>query len=158
MAIGRGVGNVTGADEDRLGEGPAHADQIFAGFRQDIGPGARFMAGCRRGEEDVLPVGVEVPVVPGDVFLDHRAGRRVRRDIRDETLAQHPNLSPVAQCFAVFGAGAHLSPLAAHAPGCQRWRNRVATISAYETSSSRTLMLRANSLIAATDLSLIAAS
>src|SRR5690349_15302209 len=41
-------------------------------------------------------------VVPGDIFVDHRAGRRMRCHVLDETLAQDPDPPPVAQRLPVF--------------------------------------------------------
>src|SRR5204863_7231652 len=107
---------------------------------------------------NTLPFRIEMPVVPGDVFLDHRAGGRMRRDVLDLALAEHPDLAPVAQRLAIIGAGAHAARRSRHAPGRHRSRNCTATTSGYGTSSSRMLMRRAKSLIAATERSLIAAS
>jgi hypothetical protein len=116
VAIGRSVGDVAGVDEQRLGERTPHGDQILGGFWHNVRPGGRFTVGRRRGDQDVLPGRVEVAVVPGDIFPDHRLCRRMRRHIRGEPFAQHPNLAAVAQRFAVFGAGSHYSPFSHYGP------------------------------------------
>ena len=46
-------------------------------------------------------------VVPGDVFVDHRAGRRMRRHILDQALAQDPYTPPVTQGRPVFRPRPH---------------------------------------------------
>src|SRR5205814_5332863 len=43
----------------------------------------------------------------GDVLLDHRPRRGIGRHVIDRAAAHEPDLAPVAQGLAVFGAGAH---------------------------------------------------
>ena len=129
MAVGGCVRDVAGRLKDRLREGPAHADQIVGGFWQDTGPRGTPALRGGRSEQDVLPFRIEVTVVPGDVFLDHRACRRMGGDILDAAFAEHPDFAAVAQRLAVIGAGAHWAPCPRHVPDRQRWRNWAATIS-----------------------------
>ena len=56
-----------------------------------------FPAGIRRCKQDLLPVGVEVAVVPGNVLLDHRPCGGMGRHVVGPALAHHPNPAPVPQ-------------------------------------------------------------
>ena len=107
IAVGRRVGDVSSAQKHRFRERPAHADQIRDTLRGHIGPRHPLSVGvCRRQQH--LPRGVEMAVVPGGVFLDHRPRGAVRRDISGPALAHHPHPATIAQGLAVFGAGSHL--------------------------------------------------
>jgi hypothetical protein len=71
-------------------QGPAHADQILGAFRRHIGPRHPLSVGIRPCQQHLLPGEVEMAVVPGGVFLDHRPRGGVRRDISGPALAHHP--------------------------------------------------------------------
>ena len=96
-AIGRRVGDVAGAEERRGGKAATHCDEIFRSLRQDIAPGHALAVGIGRGEQAVLPFRIEVAVVPGDVFLDHRARSGMRGDVIHAPFADHPDLAAVTQ-------------------------------------------------------------
>ena len=106
IAVGRVVRDVAGAEERRARERPAHADQIFLCARDGESPGRGIVRVGRR-EQHVPPFGIPVTVVPGGVFLDNRARRGMPRHILDGADPHDPELAPVAQRLAVFGAGAH---------------------------------------------------
>ena len=121
MPIGRRVRDVARAEECRRREAASHADEIVRAFRQHIAPGhasAFRMTSCH--------VGIEMPVVPGDIFIDHRARRRMRGDVIHGPFADNPHLAPVAQRLAIVGAGAqfvHLGGLSRRGSRarCDRW-------------------------------------
>ena len=54
-------------------------------------------------------------IVPGDIFIDHRARRGMGGDVVDQAFAHHPDATSVAQGLAVVGARSHddlsLSPV-----------------------------------------------
>ncbi len=100
MPIGWRVRDVAGAEEGRRREAASHADEIVRALRQHVAPGQAVS-----GQDDVLPRGIEMPVVPGNVFIDHGARRRMRGDVVDGAFADDPDLAPVAQRIAVLGAG-----------------------------------------------------
>ena len=89
-AIGRRVGDVAGAEERRRGEASSHRDEIVGGLRQHVAPGQAIAAASGGAEQTVLPRRIEVAVVPGDVFVDHRARRGMRGDIVDAGLRRRP--------------------------------------------------------------------
>ena len=64
-----------------------------------------------------------MPVVPGDVLLDHGLCRGVSGHVVDASLAHHKDLAPISECFAIFSANSHGKPI-----GYVGWR-RTATIS-----------------------------
>ncbi len=101
------MGDVAGGEERRLGKRTAHADQILGLLWRHIGPGHRLSVGRVRRQQELLPGRVEVAVVPKRVFVDHCAGRRVGRHVVRPALAHDPYPTPVAQGFAVIGAGSH---------------------------------------------------
>jgi len=72
----------------------------------------------RRADCDLLPCRVEMQVVPGDIFVDHRAGRRMRRHVLYQAFAHHPDSPPVAQRLPVFRPSPHavLLPFAIRRP------------------------------------------
>jgi len=59
----------------------------------------------RRGQDDVLPRGIGVAVVPGGIFINDRPGGRMDGDVLDQTFTQDPDPTPVMQGLAVFGTG-----------------------------------------------------
>jgi hypothetical protein len=61
----------------------------------------------RRRQEDVLPCGIVVTVVPGDVLLHHRSGGGMERHVVDEPLADDPDPASVVQGVAVLASGSH---------------------------------------------------
>ena len=107
IAVGRGVGDVAGAQERRLGKGPAHAEQILGALRQHVGPRHPLAAGIGRRQQQVLPFGIEVAVVPEGIFLDHRLRCGVGGHVLDPPLAHDPDPPPVAQRLPVFAARPH---------------------------------------------------
>ncbi len=123
MPVTRGMGDVAGAQEGRGGEEAPHAREVVGALRHDIGPRDAFALGIGRADRDLLPGRVEMEVVPGDIFVDHRAGRRMRRHILDETLAHDPDPPPVAQRLPIFRPCPHaLLPLSAIRPLCMTHR------------------------------------
>src|SRR5271166_5245981 len=60
---------------------------------RDIGPGRSVV----RAQRDVTPCRVAKQVVPSDIFVDHRPGRRMRCHILDQTLSHDPDSPPVTQ-------------------------------------------------------------
>ncbi len=107
IAVGRRVRNVAGAQKNRLGKGPAHADQIGAGFWRDIGPG-HGLAVCRMGrQQELAPFWVEMAVVPGAIFVDHGARRRVAGNVVRPAFAHDPYPAPVTQRLAIVSSCPH---------------------------------------------------
>jgi hypothetical protein len=107
IAVGRGVGDVAGAQKRRFREGSAHADQILDAFRQHIAPRDPLSTGIRRGQQHLLPSRIEMAVVPGGVFLDHRPCGGVGGHIVGPALTHDPDPAPIAQGLAIAGAGSH---------------------------------------------------
>ena len=83
---------------------PARSSALFG---TTIGPGDALAARHRAAIAICLPGRVEMEVVPGDIFVDHRAGRRMRRHIVDAALAHDPDPPPVAQRLPVFRPSPH---------------------------------------------------
>src|SRR6202043_2791504 len=79
-----------------------HPREVVGALRHDIGPRDAFAFGDGLADRDLLPGRVEMEVVPGDVFVDHRAGRRISGHVFDETLAHDPDPPSVAQRLPVF--------------------------------------------------------
>ena len=46
-------------------------------------------------------------IVPGDIFIDHRACGGMRRDVVDQSFAHNPDTTSVAKRLAILGAGSH---------------------------------------------------
>ena len=86
-----------------------------------------------------------MPVVPGDVFIDHGARRGMRGDVLDQAFAEDPDLAPVAQRLAVLGAGPHArAPSAAFASRIARqMRSLVAGMSSSRTPSGSSACMMA---------------
>ena len=83
IAVGRGMGDVAGAQERRLREAPPHTAEVIGSPWNSVGPGSARALGIGWREEHVGPFGVEMHVVPGDIFVRHRAGRRMRGYVLD---------------------------------------------------------------------------
>jgi len=107
IAVSRCVRDVAGTQKRCLRKRSAHADQLIGAPRQHIGPRNPRSIGIRRRQQQLLPCAIEMPVVPERVFLDHRAGGGVRRDVLGPALAHHPDLAPVAQRLAIIGTRPH---------------------------------------------------
>src|SRR5690242_16755947 len=101
------MGDVAGAQEGRGGEEAPHACEVVGALRYDIGPGDAFAFGIGGADRDLLPGRVEMQVVPGVIFVDHRPGRRMRRHVLDQTLAHDPDPPSVAQRLSVFRPSPH---------------------------------------------------
>ena len=52
---------------------------------------------------------IVVPLVPLRVVRRHRRSRRVRVDVLDAPLPEHPDVAPIAETRRVFGARQHAS-------------------------------------------------
>ena len=103
MAVGRCVGDVAGTEERGGGEAAAHADQVVGAVRQQVG-----RAASRQSPSTVSGPGrIGMAIVPGDIFVDHRACGGMRRDVVDQAFAHDPDPTPVAKGLAVVGAGSH---------------------------------------------------
>ena len=102
VAVGRGVGDVAGAQEGGGGEALAHAHQVAGAARDDVAD-----RGFGLGQQQVAPCWIRVTVVPDYVFFHHRAGCRMGGDVVDPALAQDPDAAPVAQGFPVLRPGSH---------------------------------------------------
>ena len=72
-------------------------------LRHDIAPRQPVASLVRSREDDVLPFGIKMPIVPGRLLIDDRTGGGVHGDILDHAVAQDLDPAPVAQGFAVFG-------------------------------------------------------
>ena len=106
-AIGRRMGDVAGAEERRRGKALAHRDKVAGGLWQNVAQRRAVALRIRRRKQAVLPRGIEVAIVPGDVFIDHGSCRRMRCDVLDLAFADHPHLASIAQRITVVGAGSH---------------------------------------------------
>ena len=102
------MGDVAGGEERRRREEPPHAAEVVAAFRRDIGPGRAVGLPQR----DVLPSRVAKHIVPGDIFVDHRAGRGMGGHVVDHAFAHDPDPAPVAQRLPVIRPCPH--PLLLH--------------------------------------------
>src|SRR5271155_3496942 len=107
MPVTWSMGDVAGAQKGRRGKEAPHARQVVGALRHDIGPRDAFALGIGWADRDLLPGRVEMEVVPGDIFVDHRARRRMRRYVLDETPAHDPAPTPAAQRLPVFRPSPH---------------------------------------------------
>jgi hypothetical protein len=112
VAVRGRVRDVAGGQERRRGKALAHRAQVLKALRQREGPGAASATGVGRRQQDVLPLRIEVTVVPRDVLVDGRPRGRVHGDVLDQALADHPHATPVAQRLTVFRASPHHFPRA----------------------------------------------
>ena len=83
MAVTRSMGDIAGAQERRRGKEPSHGAEVVGALWDDIGPRRPFAPRVGRREQRVLPRGVVVEVVPGDVFVHHGARRGMRGHVVD---------------------------------------------------------------------------
>jgi len=112
VAIAWRVGDVAGGQERRRRKEAAHAAEVVDALRRNIGPGG--LVG--RPQCGLLPGRVANEIVPGDVFVDHRARRRVGGHVVDEARAHDPDPAPVAQRLPVIRPCPHVLTLL----GCHR--------------------------------------
>ena len=110
MAIGRRVGDVARAEERCGGKAATHADKVVRAARHEVGKWHAIVA-----EHGIGPGRIGMAIIPGDIFIDHRAGGGMGRDVVDQAFAHHPDTTPVAERLAVIGARSHhdrsLSPV-----------------------------------------------
>jgi len=107
VAVPRRMGHVPRGQEGRGGIAPPHRAEIARALRRGEGPGRALPPGVERAEDDRLPLGIVVAVVPRDVLLHHGTGGGMNRHVLDEALADHPDAASVVQGFAVLAAGPH---------------------------------------------------
>ena len=136
MAIGRRVRDVAGAEECRRREACAHADEIVGTLRQHVTPAAALRRACQQ----------RCPATPDRRCRSYQAtysstmarvaGCVVTSSIA--TLAEDPDLAPVAQRLPVLGTGPqplpHLAAAFASRIACQT-RSLVAGMSSSRTPS-----------------------
>src|SRR5262249_38340623 len=83
MAVSRRMGDVARAQEGRLRKASPHAGKVVGAAWNEVAQRRPGPVAVGRREQGVLPFGVEVAVVPADIFLDHRPGGGMRRDVLD---------------------------------------------------------------------------
>ena len=110
VAVGGRVGDVAGALKGRRGEAAPHRAQVLDAPGEHEGPRRAGSARVGRPQDDVVPLRVEVAVVPGDVLVHGGASGRVHGDVLDQAFADHPHPAPVAQRLTVFRARSHDVP------------------------------------------------
>src|SRR6202012_3022468 len=88
-------------------EAAAHTGKVVSTSGHDIGDRRGRGAGGARHQHHILPGGVEVPIVPGNVFVHHWAGCRMGGDVLDWSLAKDPDPAPVAQSLPILGPRPH---------------------------------------------------
>ena len=111
MTVQRSVGDVAGAKEYRRLDRLSNRDHVLAGFRSHKCPGHALSARIGWRQQSVGPDRIEMPVVPGDVLLDHGLCRGVSGHVVDASLAHHKDLAPISECFAIFSANSHDKPI-----------------------------------------------
>ena len=102
VAVSGCVGHVPGAEKERRGKRPPHPTQVIGTLRHEKRNGQAFPVGVGWHQQDVLPLRVEVTIVPGDIIIDHRAGRRMRRHVIDPTFTNNPDFASVTQAVAIL--------------------------------------------------------
>ncbi len=117
IPVGGVVRDVAGGEEHGLRERAAHPLHVSGRPRQHEGPRDALAIGPGGRQQRILPRRVDVAVVPGHVFLDHRAGCWVGRHVSDRPRTHQPNLTAVAQRLSVFGSGAHRHAPVLRGPG-----------------------------------------
>ena len=110
LAVAGGVGHVPAGDEMHGADLPSESLQILGRLWRSHRDRTPLAVAVGRGQQDILPVGVEVAVVPGHVLIHHGRRGRVGGDVFHATLAQDPDVAPVAQALLVISPCPHVSP------------------------------------------------
>ncbi len=100
----RGVSDIAGAQKRGGGKKAAHAAEVFSTLRDDVGPGHGVGMGIGRTQGDVLPRGIEMQIVPSDVFVHHGTRGRMGGHVVTKPLAHDPDFSAVSQCLPIVGS------------------------------------------------------
>jgi len=107
LAVSRRVRQIAGREKRRRRKAAAHRDEILGFPRQDISPRHALALLVGQGQNNVLPLGIEMAVVPGNIFFHDTTSSRVFGNVVDPALTDDPDLPAIVQSLPVLGAGSH---------------------------------------------------